>query len=171
MNDRNELLKKLCEAYDEKEKFFYGMGIGWRIPILNKGEKKRKLRQARITLEKARMKIESIPEELSKKIEDLYDLFMEKNKQINNQKDSIAKAEPDFQLLKRKFKKGDLSERDFDAKKIDHEQLQMELKAMEYEAVMIRAEIDLLCANDIRWLSGPVAALEGVPFQIIGETR
>lgn len=154
----------------EKENFFYGMGIGWKIPILNKGEKKRKLKQAEISLEKARMKINSIPGELSQKVENLYDLFREKKEQIRNQKDSIKKTESDFSLLKRKYKNGDLSDREFDKKEIEHEQYFIELNTMEYEAIMIRAEIDLLCANDIRWLAGPVEALEGISFQtIIGE--
>lgn len=154
---------------NEKENMFYGMGIGWKIPIFNKGDKKRKLKQADIALEKARVKIESIPGELSQRIENLYDLFRGKEEQIKNQKESVKKSEPDFSLLKRKHKNGDLSDREFDKKTIEHEELLIELNTMKYEAVMIRAEIDLLCANDIRWLAGPVEMLEGIPFLMMGE--
>ena len=151
----------------EKENFFYGMGIGWKIPIFNKGDKKRKIKQAEINLEKVKLKIDSIPGEIALKVENLYVLFREKKEQIQTQKNAFKRTEADFDLLKRKHKKGDISDREFDRVNIEHEGLLIELNTLEYEAVMLRAEIDLLCANDIRWLIGPLEVLEGVPFKVM----
>ena len=122
---------------------------------------------AEINLEKVKLKIDSIPGEIALKVENLYVLFREKKEQIQTQKNAFKRTEADFDLLKRKHKKGDISDREFDRVNIEHEGLLIELNTLEYEAVMLRAEIDLLCANDIRWLIGPLEVLEGVPFKVM----
>ena len=138
----------------DKNNFYYGLAIGWRVPIFNKGDKKRQRKQAEITLEKARAELEAVPEKISRHLEALYASYGEITDDIKSCKDALSSAEKEFSFSKIKYNNGDLSENDFNSKEIEFNKMKLDLTIKEYDALTIRIEIDLLCANSIAWLTG-----------------
>ncbi|EKD26100.1 MAG: hypothetical protein ACD_79C01370G0002 [uncultured bacterium] len=136
----------------DRDKFYYGVGLGWRIPLLSGGEYKRSGERAKINYEKALLARKNIPVELKESLKILLDDINEKKNQIQNFQSDMNSLKNYFLLIEDRFNNGYISKTEFEKEKISMNTKKIELELLKYEYIILRAELDALFGSEPTWL-------------------